>query len=217
MNILSQKELDHLASVIKEVEKTTSGELRLMIVKRSTFSSYLFRMLWLFISMLGLLILWQERHAISIQGQSLEMNEPWWLLFAVFAGSALIAWGLSGIEWLQRLLIPKFEMSAAVFTRAELEFYREGLDHTHGGTGILIFLSLFEHQAVVLGDKNISDKLKPETWNEVVGHVIAGGKTGAWDAQLEKAIRLCGKLLSQHFPLKDGDKNELPNHVIVRD
>lgn len=217
MSILTQKELDHLAAVITDVELKTSGELRLMIVKRSTFSAYLFRILWLFVSMIALLILWQERHVIWIHERPIVLNEPWWLILTLLAGSAAIAWGFSRLQWVQRLLIPRAEMTAAVAIRAELEFYREGLNQTDGATGILIFLSLFERQAVVLGDKSISDKLKPGTWDEVVNLVVSGGKSGAWAAQLEKAIRLCGSLLNQHFPIQAGDKNELPNLVIVKD
>ncbi|MBX3021279.1 MAG: hypothetical protein KF799_06325 [Bdellovibrionales bacterium] len=214
---LSQQELDRLAQAITEAEKTTSGEMRLIIVKNSTRASYLFPMLWLALSLLSLLVLWQERHAFWLHESPIVLHEPWWLVPALLGGSGALAYGLSQIPWLKRLFIPKAEMAAAVWTRAELEFYREGLNHTDGATGILLFLSLFEHQAVVLGDKAIAQKLKPETWNEVIGHIVRGAKTKQWVEHLEKAIQLCGQHLRQHFPPQVGDKNELPNHVIVKD
>lgn len=109
-----------------------------------------------------------------------------------------------------------FDSTDAVFSRAELEFHREGLDGTKAATGILIFLSLFEHEAVVLGDRAIAAKLDKAVWHEVVQKVLEGGRTRDWRGKLEEAIRMCGDLLTRHFPMQAGDRNELPNHVIVK-
>ncbi len=107
-------------------------------------------------------------------------------------------------------------MEQEVWKRAQLEFHDEGLDGTRARTGILIMLSLMEHQAVVLADKAIASKLDAGVWKDVIQVVLSGARGGQWRAKIEEALRLCGKLLAENFPVQRGDVNELPNHVIVK-
>lgn len=202
--------MEHLANVITEVEKTTSGELRLMIVGRSSRTGHIFPLAFFVIATGSLLYLWYTRHIFILSPNP-------WLLPVVFAVCGLVAWLLSGLSWIQRRFTPYLDMEAQVWARAELEFHREGLGATQGKTGILIFLSMLEHQAVVLGDKAIAAKLENTVWSDVVKLVLEGARTRRWEEKLEEAIRKCGQLLQQHFPIQPGDKNELPNHVILKD
>lgn len=206
---LNASELKHLAGVIEELEHKTSGEIRLMIVRRSTIHS-LFSMLFGWVLCLGLLIMWIERH------QLIWLAHWWWLpLMAV--GSALLAWILSRSAFVLRMAVPAGELSAQVVRRAELEFYHEGLRETQDRTGILLFISLAEHQAVVLADEGIAKKLKPDVWNGVVATLIEGARSGRWCENLEKALRDCGGYLATHFPHGATNRNELSNTVIVKD
>lgn len=216
-NILSKSELDDLANAITEAEKKTSGEMRLMIVKRSAHAGYVLPAVFLVLVSLSLLAAWYLRQLPGLEAGLILLDDPWWFIPAVLVMCALVALGLSRVEAIQRVFIPPLDQHRAVMTRAELEFYREGLNHTKGATGILLFLSLFEHEAVVLADRSIASKLKPDTWDEVVALILEGPKTGHWKTKLEEAIQKCGALLAQHFPVQPGDTNELANHVILKD
>lgn len=207
--ILSQTELDELANAIADAERTTSGEIRLMIVGRSCFSGGVYRLWWLSLSCAGLLALWFQQHLLYA--------EPWWLMPAVLVLAALIAWPLARVPVLQRVMLHPRDVDRAVWARAEVEFYREGLSATKGATGILLFLSLFERKAVVLADKAIAERLPPSTWDDVVAIILQGGRSGRWKAELESAIRLCGRLLAENFPIQPDDVNELANTVIVKE
>lgn len=204
---LSERELKHLEGVIGELERKTSGEIRLIIVGRSMPPSV---KILSGTMVLALILLFIERHLFLAWVPDLV------LLAATLVVSFVIGILLSRIPAVVRNLSSPFKLRHHALMRAELEFYREGLGETKDRTGILLFLSLLEHQAVVLADKGIAGRLKPDIWNEVVATMLEGPKTGQWQANLEKALRQCGGVLAQHFPIQEGDRNELPNLVIVK-
>jgi putative membrane protein len=204
---VTPEELRQLEKVIGELELKTSGEIRLMIVQRSMPASAKFVIGAMFV---GLVFLWLERHFL------LPHVHEYLLLAVVLAFSGALGLLLGRIPFFVRNFTWPGKLRAHALMRAELEFYRAGLGATSGNTGILLFLSMFEHQAVVLADKGIASKLKPEIWSEVVATMLEGPKTGQWQACLEKALKQCGAVLAEHFPVRPGDRNELPNLVIVK-
>ena len=204
--ILSEKELRELADVIGEVEKKTTGELRLVIVGSSTPIGNVLKILFLInATVLTLVLSYVE---LVLEYHLLPLG-----LIPAGIASLLLAWLLARFPTVQRWVSSRADMELEVWERAELEFYREGLGATSGKTGILILLSLMEHQAVVLADKGISSKLD---WNEVVGLVTEGARTKNLRPKLEEAIRKCGAILAQNFPATVTNHNELPNHVVVK-
>jgi putative membrane protein len=206
---LTKSELDRLAQVIAECEKKTSGEIRLMLVKRSSPVGHVLPTLWLSFVVVALLILWFMRSHFEFT--------PIWLIPSVLLGAVLLAAALARCPFFQRLLVTSRDLQHNVWVRAELEFHREGLNHTQGATGILLFLSLFERQAVVLADRGISSRLKESAWEDVVEKIVQGARSKRLAARLEEAIRLCGDHLAEHFPSQPGDVDELSNAVIVKD
>ncbi len=206
---LKQQELEHLEKVISDLEQKTSGEIRLMIVKSSIVTGHIFFMLFGWLASAVLFFVWIERHHFIWMAS-------WWLVPSALVVTALVSWALSKIPAVIRAVTPVRDLRRQVVARAELEFYFEGLGATGQGTGILLFFSLLEHQAVVLADKGIASRLESNIWNEVVATMLEGPRTGKWADRLEKALRQCGALLAQHFPIEPGDRNELPNLVIVK-
>ena len=101
--------------------------------------------------------------------------------------------------------------------RAQVEFYELEMSHTQGRTGILLFVSLMEHRAVVLADRSIAEHLDAEIWQELIDLMIEGVKRDDLATGLSQAIQRCGELLSPHFPLADDDVNELRDHLVVRE
>lgn len=207
--ILNEQELKRLADVIANIEKKTSGELRLMIVGRSIQTGHVLPMIWFFLLSVSSMGIWLERFHLA------GSWDLWFMPTIVLACFAL-AWMLAKTETMQRAMTYPGDILRQVWLRAELEFYRENLNQTKDHTGVLIFVTLLERQAVVLGDRGISEKLKAGAWDEVVAKVLEGPRTGQWAAKLEEALNMCGEQLAHHFPIKEGDKNELPNHVIVK-
>jgi len=208
-SILTPKELDELAGIIGEVELQTTGELRLVIVSRSIPTGHMFLTSWMILSSFLWTCLWLKRFWFL-------MVPDWIMVFAVPLIAILPGWLLSQLPWVQRGLTSVRDLKLHVLHRAEREFHHERLSETAGATGILLFVSLLERQAVVLADRGISSRLNEAIWSEVVAKIIQGAKTKQWRSQLEKAIRQCGEILATHFPAQASNRNELPNHVIVK-
>lgn len=101
----------------------------------------------------------------------------------------------------------------AVEKRAEKEFLALGIQQTEDRTGVLIMLSLRERRAVVKADKSINDKVPAGTWEKVVDLAVAGIQQGKAGEGISDAVLETGRILTQHFPIKPGDKNELADDV----
>ncbi len=196
--------------MVAELEKKTTGEIRLMLVRSSSAQGHLRFLLWFLYSTMALFGLWIERHLLI-------WVADWWLLPLVCLGAFALAWLTEGLPFLARAFSTDEDLRRQAVVRAEAEFHREGLGATQGQTGILLFISLLEHQAVVLADKGIAGKLGESVWRDVVATLLEGPKSGQWADRLEKALRQSGALLAEHFPAGHVNNNELPNHVIIKE
>ncbi|MGD9215855.1 MAG: TPM domain-containing protein, partial [Desulfobacteraceae bacterium] len=83
-------------------------------------------------------------------------------------------------------------------------------------TGVLIFISVFEHKVWVLADHGINAKIEKETWKQIVRTITDGIRNGQPADAICTAVQKVGKILETHFPIKPDDTNEL-NNVIVSD
>ena len=116
--------------------------------------------------------------------------------------------------------IGKYPDQNFVDTKEEVEeaaltsFYRQGLNKTRDKTGILIFISVFEHQVRVLADQGINDRVDSSVWQELVDTIIAGIKTRRQAEAICVAVVRCGELLTEHFPIKHDDTDELSNLIV---
>jgi putative membrane protein len=77
-------------------------------------------------------------------------------------------------------------------------------------------ISLLEHRVQVLADRGINQKVAPGTWNEIVGIITAGIKSGQACDAFCKAIERCGEILAAHFPRQTDDRDELPNRLVTK-
>jgi putative membrane protein len=119
---------------------------------------------------------------------------------------------------LERLLVGQKAMEQAVRARALRAFHEHGLHDTAEGTGVLVFASLFERRAVVLGDHAIHAHMGDAAWDDVVQALVAGLRRGAPGQGFEEAVARCGARLAEHFPRRPDDGpavNELKDAIIV--
>jgi putative membrane protein len=134
-----------------------------------------------------------------------------WLLAAGFALA------VSRLHGVQRLLTPRADQIRQVDLRAELEYFELGMRRTQARTGILLFVSLMEHRAVVLADRAIDEQLTEGVWQEVIDLMIEGARRGDLAAGMIRAIERSGELVSPLFPIDAADVNELRDHLVVKD
>ena len=116
-------------------------------------------------------------------------------LGAGLAGAALALWGP-----VERFLAGRMELTLAVYDRAQRAFHENGLQRTADGTGVLLFASLFERRAVVLGDHGIHARMQDGEWQRAIDALVAGMSRGDPAGGFCDAIALCGAPLAEHFP-----------------
>ena len=68
---------------------------------------------------------------------------------------------------------------------------------------MLIFISLFERRVWVLADRGINRKVTPGRWDEIVSCIVQGIKQKRGAEAVCAAVANVGKLLADHFPLRD--------------
>jgi putative membrane protein len=201
---------ERIEAAIADAESRTSGEIVPILVRRSSTVGHVPLMAFTLL-LLCMLLGDLPVHFSALGGAHWVWLAVGWLL------SGGLALGLSRLDAIQRLLTPRIDQIHQVEMRAEVEFYEHEVGHTEGDTGILLFVSLMEHRAVVLADRSIAEKLDAEVWQELVDLMIAGVKRSDLAAGMTQAIERCGELLSPHFPIADDDRNELRDHLVVKE
>jgi putative membrane protein len=128
-------------------------------------------------------------------------------LLAALAGGLAARW-----DPLERLLARGSPMARATLRRALRAFHEHDLHHTAGGTGVLVFASLLERRAVILGDHGIHARMGDEEWRRAVDLLVAGMRRGDPAGGFCEAIAAVGAVLAAHFPREPGTPgNELPD------
>lgn len=139
----------------------------------------------------------------------------------IFAVALLVAslkfagmWLLQLWPPLRLLLVPGQVKHARVRTRAITCFKVGAERRTHGRTGILIYLSLREHRAEIVADAAIAGKVAPAVWGEAMAAMLVHIREGRVADGMIAGIEKVGTVLAEHFPLAEGDTNELPDRLI---
>ncbi|MEM7305897.1 MAG: TPM domain-containing protein [Planctomycetota bacterium] len=116
----------------------------------------------------------------------------------------------------RRLFISEERATATAQEQALQEFYSLGLHRTEAQTGVLLFVSLLERRVIVLGDAGIDGVVTAAHWEQVDDAILAGVRAGDLGGGLIRGVELCGDVLAEHFPWEEGDRNEVPDRVVVR-
>lgn len=209
-NFITDSDMGLISDAVKAAEKKTTGEIVPMIVHRSSVISHV----PLISTMLILIVLL----VLEVpQWDWFSAMNAYWLLLVV----AIVVYGvcafLTRMDWFQRIFTAKRDQQIQVEERALIEFYQQSVGKTAEKTGILIFISAMEKRAVILADEGIAQKLPEGTWDQICTDLVKGIKKGEKSQSLIAAIHQCGELLSQHFPARAENSDELSNQLILKE
>ena len=202
--------VSRIEAAIEQAESRTSGEIVPILVRGSSTVGHVALMSFLLIMLIA--------YVADLPGYGAAFDVPAWLWHTgcwAFAGALAVA--LSRLDAVARLLTPRIDQIRQVDLRAQVEFYELGVNETEERTGILLFVSLMEHRAVVLADRSIADTVEAEEWQALVDLMIKGVKRGDLSGGFVAAIERCGDILSGHFPIAENDSNELRDHLQIKD
>ena len=191
---------------IAEAERKTVGEILPVVVERSDPHPGANWLAALCVLLVG----------SSLLAPWLPWDHPVYLLLSQFAMGA-VGFGLARIlPDFKRLFIFEDRATAVAMEQAFLEFYGNGLHKTEAATGVLIFVSLLEHRVILLSDEGIDSKVDAEFWADTDDVILEGIRRGALGEGLVAGIKRAGNCLATRFPWTEGDRNEIPDRVIIR-
>ena len=150
--------------------------------------------------------------------EQFSIDAPFWAFeVGALLIAALIAPFAHHSEWVLRSLITRHDRDMNCTRRAQLEFYHSRVNSTDAHTGVLIFVSLLERKAIILGDAAIAQKLTAVDWQDAVDLLLKGMRGGDVAGGFVAAIERAGQHLAEHFPASRHDRNELPNCLLIRE
>lgn len=199
---------DRVAAAIRAAEAATSGEIYCVLARRS--DDYLYPSAFVVASAI---------FATSI-GAAL-LIESWWIVreALTFTLAQILAWIIAlAVLWLfpslRLWLVPKRLRYRRAHDNAVRQFLGRNIHVTSARTGVLVFVSVAERYAEILADSAINAKVRQEDWNAIVAQLVEDSAQGRLTDGFEHAVAAVGTLLSAHFPRRDGDVNELDDHLI---
>jgi putative membrane protein len=141
----------------------------------------------------------------------------WWITLPAIVGAGL-GYLISGFPAVGRFLIPQDQLERAAQLRAEAAFLEESVFETRDRTGVLVFLALFEHRAVILADEGIHRAVPKREWQSLVDLLVSGIRCGRAVEAMCDVIGRCGGLLERYeVTRRSDDVDELADAPRIRE
>jgi putative membrane protein len=206
----SEADLARIKAAVKDAESKISGEIVPVFVEKSGFYTIahyrgaIFSAAFAFV-----LIVFFDRYV-----PALAVYDPL-LIFTIVACTGLLgALAANYLPFVKRLLVNQQHLDQATKGRAENAFLEAEVFNTRQRTGILIFVSFFEREVIVMADRGISDVVEQQVWDELVQGITAHIRQGKIIQGMEAAIKRCGEiLLEKGFVITPDDVNELSDDL----
>lgn len=195
---------------IAETEKQTGAQVVLASVKRSdSYAEIPWKAFAFGASISGLLTLYLDLFVLGWLTETL----------IVFSVAVILATGLLFV--LLSVFFPGFATLFLSPERKETEtmqyaeslFLSRELFSTEGRRGILLLVSLFERQVVILPDKGVRDRLNEEVLKEVISNMTLHLRRRELRQAMETGLDGIGAALGSPVPGQSG-KNELSDEII---
>ncbi len=207
---LTVAEQQKVTEVVREAERTTSGEIVPMIVSRS--HDYPMAAVTCAVSM----TLPSALLLTNLIGERLWIgSQNMWLFLGLFTAIYLLLYLLAAhSDRLKHFFLNPRHVEQEVKKGALSSFYSEQLHKTKDANGILLYISVMEQKVWILADSNITAKIDQQEWNSTVADLTTGIKSGKPAEAICEAVRRVGQILQTHFPYQKNDKDELHNLII---
>ncbi|MEN0065690.1 MAG: TPM domain-containing protein [Myxococcota bacterium] len=219
--LLDEAARTRVATAVANAEAETSGEI-VCIVERALEPHW--ATAWL-LGAVGALTLptaflaAQSLWAADWEASHLAPSTPFILVELVglqgLAFGALYA--LAAIPAVRRMIEPAAVRRRRVHDAAMRHFVSRGVHQTRDRTGILLFVVEQEKWAEIVADEGIHAKVGSDVWVDAIQALVAGVKRDDVVGGFEAAIGRCAEVLTEHFPRRPDDVDELSNRLVVLD
>lgn len=208
----TQQDLDRIKAAVKEAESKISGEIVPVFVEKSGFYSIAnYRGALVASALAFMAIVIFDRYV-----PDLAVYDPLLIFTWVMVAGMIGALATQYIVPLKRLLLSQSHLDQATKRKAENAFLEQEVFNTSQRTGILIFISFFEREVIVMADKGISKVVDQKEWDKLVRIIIENVRAGKVIDGIESAVKRCGEiLLEKGFVISPDDVNELGDDLRV--
>jgi putative membrane protein len=209
-------DLQRIKSAVKNAENKVSGEIVPVIVERSGHYSIAHYRSGIFLAAITFLIMIViDRYVIHDASNSLYYD-PFFIFIMVILGGTLGALLPTFFPDLKRFLTTQQHLDYVTHSRAENAFLEEEVFNTRQRTGIMIFVSFFEHEVIIMADQGISKVVPQNEWDKIVKNLIESIRNKKIVDGIEQAIHHCGDLLLDKGFIKTADdENELGDDLRI--
>lgn len=202
----TEKDLERIKAAVKEAESKISGEIVPVFVEKS--GHYIianYRGAVLFASITFALIVIIDRYV-----PSMAVYDPLRIFLLVGLGGVIGAILAHYIWPIKFWFLSQFHLDQSTRKRAENAFLEEEVFNTRHRTGIMIFVSFFEHEVIVMADRGISKVVPQKEWDKMVTNIIDNVRRGNVTDGIIAAIQRCAQILLENgFVRTSDDVNEL--------
>jgi putative membrane protein len=209
---LTAEEQQRIESAVQRAEQQTNAEIVPMIVARAGLYRDAQHRAGLTLALSALTVL--------LTLETLWLPWGWnasnaaWLLLATALAYVIGVW-LGTLAPIIHLFTSTERMQHKVRLRAERGFVQHAVSQTRERTGVLIMLSILEHQIYVLPDRFLAGRVSAERWQQVVQVAVERLKNQDIAGGLCEGIEQCGRILAEVCPLRSSNNpDELPNRLI---
>lgn len=136
----------------------------------------------------------------------------WFLVDPVVAGA------VAGLVFLRsplltRIITRRAARRGRVETAARSVFVEQRVHSTSGRTGILLYLSLLEREAVLVVDLAVEALATTDAWRAAVTEIESAMRRGASGLEVAAKVSGLAPVLGPVLPRSEDDVDELPNEV----
>ncbi len=217
--IFGDADRERVNQAIQEAESATSAEILPVVARSSGRYDRPEDIVGLWFAALAMIIVWLVFPLPRIEVGNWDAPAPVWQLVALLAGALVgfVAGAFVGgrVDWLRRLFTPRTQMREEVYGRAREVFFDKRVHHTGGGSGVLLYVSLFEHMAAVIADQSILDKLGQEHIDKLCRELTQRLHEGTVIDALCGTATSLGRRLAPLLPRAEDDVNELSDALVV--
>jgi putative membrane protein len=211
----TDEDLQRIKNAVKEAEDKISGEIVPVIVERSgnyALASYKGSIIFGLCAFALMIVL--DRYMID--ASDTLYYDPVFIFFVVVVSGVVGAILTSAWVPLKRMLIGQKSMDECTRQKAETAFLEEEVFNTRHRTGIMIFISFFEREVIVIADRGISKVVDQKEWDKLVSELIGSIRQEKVVEGIEQSLRRCGQiLLEKGFHKTADDVNELRDDLRI--
>ena len=208
----SDEDQNRIRAAVKQAEEKISGEIVPVFVEQSgfyTIAQYRGALIAGALTFIGIII-------YDKLASTWGVFDPIYILSIVALGAVLGAALPQFVVPLKRFLIGQKHFDRATRAKAENAFLEEEVFATRHRTGIMIFISFFEREVIIMADRGISKVVDQKEWDKIVRAIIEAIGKGKIIDGMEAAIRRCGEiLLEKGFDITPDDVNELRDDLRI--